>query len=281
MKLGYSTWGMPQVPIDKALECVHSLGYDGIEITVLPNYTTALEKMDKAERQRIKKRLKECRLALPALAAHSSLVLPDADQHRAQWERLTQAVELAVEWAQDAPPAINTTPGGGPDEFEKLKPVLVERIGALVEYAARRGVVIALEPHVGASIDRPDRMLWLLEQIRSPCLKVNCDYSHFQAQGWSVEETVPPLMRHVVHTHVKGVKGKVPNFEFVVPGEDDFDYAQYLRVMHGCGYDGFQTVEVSMMVQRRPGYDPFACAKLAYDTLAKAFQEAGLSRGPR
>ncbi|MBI2192215.1 MAG: sugar phosphate isomerase/epimerase [Planctomycetes bacterium] len=278
MKLGYSTWGMPQVPIDEALESVRDLGYDGIEITVLPHYTTALAKMDGAERLRIKKRLKEYRLALPALASHSSVVLTDPEQHGANWRQLTGAVDLAAEWAQETPPAVNTTPGGGPDEFERIKPLLVERLGALVDYAARRGVTIALEPHVGASIDRPDRMLWLLGQVTSPFLKVNCDYSHFQAQGLSVEESVPCLMPHIVHTHVKGVRGKLPQFEFLVPGEDDFDYPHYLRVMRQAGYDGFQTVEVSMMVQRRPGYDPHACAKLAYETLAAAFRAAGLNR---
>ena len=40
MKLSYSTWGMPQVPIDVAVaHCAH-LGFDGLEMTVIPGWTT-------------------------------------------------------------------------------------------------------------------------------------------------------------------------------------------------------------------------------------------------
>lgn len=279
MKLGYSTWGMPHVPMDVAVPRIAEMGYDGMEITVLPHYTTALEKMDAAERRRIQRMLKEHRLALPAIAAHASLVATDAEQHKSNITRLRNAVDLAVEWADDAPPAVNTTTGGRPDEWEQLKGVLVERLAEFVGFAAARGVTIALEPHVGGAVDRPDKVLWLIGQVASPFLKVNTDYSHFQAQGLTVEESVPPLMPYTVHTHVKGVRGLVPQFEFLVPGEDDFDYAHYLRVTADAGYDGFQTVEVSVMVQRRPDYDPFASAELAYRTLARAFEEAGIERG--
>lgn len=278
MKLGYSTWGMPNVPIDVAVPRIAAMGYDGMEITVLPHYTTALEKMDAAERGRIKRMLKEHRLALSAIAAHSSLVATDAEQHKTNITRLRNAVDLAVEWADGTPPAVNTTTGGKPDEWEPLKGMLVERLAELVEFAAARGVTIALEPHVGGAVDRPEKVVWLIEQIASPFLKVNTDYSHFQAQGLTVEESVPQLIPYTVHTHVKGVRGLAPQFEFLVPGEDDFDYAHYLRVTADAGYDGFQTVEVSVMVQRRPDYDPFASAELAYRTLARAFEEAGIER---
>jgi sugar phosphate isomerase/epimerase len=278
MKLGYSTWGMPNVPMDVAVPRIAAMGYDGMEITVLPHYTTALEKMNAAERERIKRMLKEHRLALPAIAAHSSFVATDAEQHAANIARLRNAVDLAVGWADETPPAVNTTTGGRPDEWEQLKPVLVERIGEYCGYAASQGVTIALEPHVGGAVDRPEKVLWLIEQIASPFLKVNTDYSHFQAQGLTVEESVPQLIPFTVHTHVKGVRGIAPQFEFLVSGEDDFDYAHYLRVTKDAGYDGFQTVEVSVMVQRRPDYNPFASAELAYRTLARAFEEAGIER---
>ena len=41
MKIGYSTWGMPTVPVDTFVPFLARLGYDGIELTVIPGYTTA------------------------------------------------------------------------------------------------------------------------------------------------------------------------------------------------------------------------------------------------
>ena len=55
MKLGYSTWGMPKVPVDKALAHLAGLGFDGVELTVIPGYTTELIKLDAVERSRIRR----------------------------------------------------------------------------------------------------------------------------------------------------------------------------------------------------------------------------------
>jgi len=279
MKLGYSTWGMPKVPVDEALAHLAGLGFDGVELTVIPGYTTELIKLDAVERSRIRRLLEKHHLLLPAIAAHSSLVSDDTATHAANMARLKGAVDLAVELAQeDTMPAVNTTPGGKPEEWDTIRDLLVERTRELVEYAQARSVTIAMEPHVSAVINTPEKVLQLLELVDSPYLKVNFDISHFDIVGLTIQDTVAALAPHTAHTHVKDQRGRVPNYEFLIPGEGDFDYLNYLKAMQAHGYDGFITVEVSVMVQRRPGYDPFAAATLSYETLSRAFIEAGIPR---
>ena len=135
-----------------------------------------------------------------------------------------------------------------------------------------------MEPHVGAVIDTPEKILQLLELVDSPYLKVNFDISHFDIRGLTIQDTVAALAPHTAHTHVKDQRGRVPNYEFLIPGEGDFDYLSYLKAMQAHGYDGFITVEVSVMVQCRPGYNPFVAATLSYETLSRAFIEAGIPR---
>jgi len=53
MKIGYSTWGMPTIPVDTFVPFLARLGYEGIELTVFPGYTIELSLLDAAERQRI------------------------------------------------------------------------------------------------------------------------------------------------------------------------------------------------------------------------------------
>ena len=53
MKLGFSTWAMPKIPIDTSLKFLSETGYDGITIATLPQFTTALDSLDKNERKRI------------------------------------------------------------------------------------------------------------------------------------------------------------------------------------------------------------------------------------
>jgi sugar phosphate isomerase/epimerase len=279
MKLGYCTWGMPTVPVDTFIPFLAQLGYDGIELTVIPGYTTELSLLDAAERRRIAQLLKDHHLELPAIAGHTTMIERDPDTAALHWARLTAAVDLALDWAQHGtPPAVDTTVGGTPEQWDELRSLMIERVGALVRYGEQRGVVIAIEPHVGSMLDTPDRVLELLDAIPSPNLKLNFDISHFNVMGIPIAESVGALAAHTVHTHVKDERGIVPNYEFLIPGEGEFDYVAYLHAMRAHGYTGFITAEISIMVQRRPGYDPLAAAEQTYRTLARAFEQAGIER---
>ena len=84
---------------------------------------------------------------------------------------------------------------------------------------------------------------------------------------------------HTIHTHVKDERGQVPDFEFLIPGEGEFDYVHYLKAMQAAGYTDYISAEISFMVQKRPGYDALAAATQTYETLAAAFETAGINRG--
>src|SRR5215212_8327800 len=129
MKLGYCTWGMPSVPADTFIPFLARLGYDGVELTVIPGYTTALSGLDAAERRRIAQMLKDHHLALPAIAGHMPMVERDPEIAKRNWAHLTGTVDLALDWALDgAPPVIDTTVGGKSGQWDELKSLMVERV---------------------------------------------------------------------------------------------------------------------------------------------------------
>ncbi len=279
MKIGYCTWGMPQVPWQTMIPFLARTGYTGIELTVIPGYTTDLALLDTDDRRTIVQMLRDHNLELPCIAGQTDMVALDADAATRNWGRLTAAVDLAVEWEQNGiVPDVDTTVGGRSDQWDELKPVLFERMGELVRYATERGVIIAAEPHVASMLDTPERVLELIHTINSPNLRLNFDISHFNVQGYSIDESVSALAPYTVHTHVKDERGVVPNYEFLIPGEGEFDYVKYLHAMDAAGYDGYITAEISIMVQRRPNYDAFAAAEQTFTTLAAAFDQAGYAR---
>ncbi len=279
MLLGYSTWGMPTVPIAIAISHLAALGFDGVELTIIPNWTTELSTLGPPQRAEIRDLLRQYRLELPAIAGHTSLLAEDPEQHAANVRRLQGGIDLCPDLAIDGHvPALNTTVGGKPEDWERLSTVMVNRVGELAAYAKGRGVTLAIEPHVGSMLDRPERVVWLMDQLRAPNVGVNFDISHFNVVGLSIEETVPLLAPLSVHTHIKDERGVVPNYQFLIPGEGEFDYVRYLRAMQTAGYTGFITVEISIMVQRRPDYDPLAAATQSYSVVSKAFETAGVRR---
>lgn len=279
MKLGYSTWGMPTLPIDEAVAHIAALGFDGIEIAVGPEWTTNIDTLDTAERRRIRTLLDEQGLTLSAIAGHASLLEDDADAHAANVARLKAAINLANDWAQDGvPPFVNTLSGGRTADWEAQHCLFADRLAEIVRYAEQQGVILAMEPHVDGLVDMPDRMVEILKLVDSPHLRVNFDISHFDIMGMPTAESVAALVPYSVHTHVKDQRGRYPDYDFLIPGEGDFDYVDYLLTMQAHGYDGFIVAEVSKMVQRRPDYDPIAATTLSYRTLDAAFRQAGISR---
>ncbi len=61
-----------------------------------------------------------------------------------------------------------------------------------------------------------------------------------------------------------------------MPGEGDFDYGRYLRALATAGYDGYLTVEISVMVQRRADYDPAEVAARSFRTVVEAARRASV-----
>lgn len=280
MQIGYTTWGMPDVPVDTSLPFLAKLGFDAVELTVLPKYTTSLETLNHAERRRIKRLYDKHGLAMPAIAAHRSLLDENPKSHEVNMKILSDAIDLCAEWADGAGhPVMDTVLGGSPDDWDTKYDFILSRVWELVNYATTRGVVIGMEAHIGAALDTAEKSVQLVEEINSPCLKLNFDISHFEILGISTTESVEMMAPYSAHTHVKDQRGRAPDFEFLIPGEGDFDFVAYLKAMDRVGYTGSITAEVSGMVQKRSDYDPMAAAEMCYTTLERAFREAGIERG--
>lgn len=279
MQLGYSTWGMPNVPIDVSVSQLATLGFDAIEITVLPRFTTALANLDSRERQRIRRLIQDHNLALSAVGAYLDLMAQDAVQFADNFAYVQGAIDLAVDWAQgDRLPVVISGFGGQPGDLATQQAQLVDRLNTLGEYAETRGVTVALEHHVGAALETPDQVVAVMEQVTSPAIRVNFDISHFNVMGIAIEESVAKMMPYTVHTHVKDESGRYPIHQYLIPGEGEFDYVRYLKAMQAHGYTGFVSTEISMMVQRRPDYDPIATATRSYQVLSQAFADAEIDR---
>ena len=280
MLIGYTTWGMKKIPGDTALRFLSDVGFDAVELTVLPGYTTALETLDREERNRIRQLYTINGLHLPAISAHRSLIDEDPDRHAGNLSILHDAIDLCREWSDgEGRPIMDTVLGGKPEDWDKKHDFIIDRVQELTSYAAEREVVIGMEAHVGAALDTAEKSVRLVEEIDSPYLRLNFDISHFDILGMSIEDAVSMMAPYAAHTHVKDQRGSVPDFEFLIPGEGTFDFVTYVKAMDAAGYTGSITAEVSGLVQSRPDYDAMAGAEMCYETLDRAFREAGLERG--
>lgn len=277
MKLAYSAWAMPKLPVEQQVEIVRSAGYVAIELVSSPTAAIDATTVAGSERRRLRQVVDAAGLALPSIAGHANMLVADPTERARAVARVKAGIDLAADLAgPQGPPCLVAMGYGRPERYEADRETLADLFGELARHAAGRGVTLALEPHVGQAIDTPEKVVWLIERVGSPHFRLNFDNSHFEVMGVDLDVYLPMLLPYSVQTHLKDQRGRAPDHAFLVPGEGDFDYPRYLRAMRDHGYTGFVTVEISVMVQRRPAYDPAEVARRAFATLVRAAEQAGV-----
>lgn len=268
--LGFSLYGMKSVRLADALTTCAAVGYDGVELALMPGYPAEPKQLSAAARKELRGRLADSRLALHGLM--ENLVEPAADAaHRSNLDRLRAAADLGHALSPDAPPPVETILGGKPADWEAVKDRLADRLGAWAEVGKATKTVIAVKPHVANALHTPDGAAWLLKRVNSPWLRLAFDYSHFVLRGVALADAISALVPLAAFVHVKDAKGTPAKFEFLLPGEHGTDYAGYAKRLAAANYRGPVVVEVSGMISNKPGYDPAAAARTSYANLAPAF----------
>ena len=278
MKIAYGNYGMPHTPVEAMVGQLAEIGYDGVELCVGASYPTAPEELDQAERRELRRLLQEAGIEIASFMVVGMKTLEvDPSRHEANLSGLGAILALAADLGV-AQPVVTSTIGGRIDASEEERTAMVACVRDWAAVCHEVGGCFAFEPHVGGMIHSPALALWLMEQVDHPALKLKFDYSHFEAIDVPLEQAISELAPHIVDVHVKDVRGRYPDFRFLLPGKGQVDYADYLRQMSAIGYDGFITVEISGHVSKAEGYDPLAAARFSYRTLADAFATAGLAR---
>ena len=290
MKLGYNTWSMPTLGFAAAVRHCASLGFDSVELTVSEGWTTDVMKIGRDEPAEWKRIVADAGLVITSLTANAPIIA-EGEAWRKSRERLLQSLELAAELqapGQRMPISLGAQrpevdyrglpPVASEERWRNEKAMVVDRFSELASLAAGLQARVALEPHVGAVVCTAARALEVKNAVASDAFGINLDISHFAVQGVSTAEAVDALAAVAIASEVKDQTGVAPDFKFLIPGEGDFDYVDFIRRMAAAGYDGSISVEISVLRQRLPGYDPYSAARQSYEVLSKAFETAGVER---
>jgi len=270
-KLGYGTYGMPDLSAIDAVTAVSECGYDGVELCCLPNQPGHPSQIDDAARKALRQRLGDLGLELPALMLGLNGL---AEDQAAECESLRQAIALAYALCPDSPPVMVTTTGGSASKWDSHRDQLADAIYEWAAICSREKVYLAIEPHVGGTLHTPEQADWIRRRVDLPALKFNYDESHFQLRSLPLNESVRLMAPYAVATHVKDAAGDAEHVKFLLPGDGDFDYPNFIELLYDAGYRGYITVEVSGMVWKAEGYDAVAEAKRCREFLDGALVAA-------
>ena len=272
--MGFSLYGMKTLSLSEALKTCAEIGYANVELALNAGFPSEPKVFTTDARAEAKKQLTALKLDLPCVMVNLSLTVDDK-AHATNLQSIRDAAQVARDMNAAQPPIIETVLGGKPATWEQQKAGMVERLHAWAETAEKEKTVIAIKAHVGSAVNSPERLLWLLEQVKSPAIQVTYDYSHFELQGIDMEESMKLLLPRTKFIHVKDATGDAAKFQFLLPGEGKTDYVKYFTALKQHGYHGPVVVEVSGQIFSKPGYEPIAAAKKCYGVLADALAKVG------
>ncbi|MGV3660778.1 MAG: sugar phosphate isomerase/epimerase family protein [Prosthecobacter sp.] len=274
ISLGFSLYGMKTLSLSDALKTCAEIGYANVELALNAGFPTEPKVFTTAARADAAQQLKALKLDLPCLMVNISLTADDK-AHALALQTITDAAQVARDMNAANPPIIETVCGGKPATWEQQKAGMAQRLQSWAETAEKAKTTIAIKAHVGSAVNSPERLLWLLEQVKSPAIQVAYDYSHFELQGIGMEESMRLLLPRTKFIHVKDSTGDAAKFQFLLPGEGRTDYVKYFTALKQHGYHGPVVVEVSGQIFNKPGYDPVAAAKKCHAVLAGALAKVG------
>jgi sugar phosphate isomerase/epimerase len=131
-------------------------------------------------------------------------------------------------------PTIFVLPGiAGPGAFGAA----VAGLRGLVAVAARHGVTLTVEPHVGGLLASPTETLALLAEV--PGLRLTLDYAHFTCMGFT-QGQIDVLAPHAAHVHMRQARPGALQAKW---GEGTLDFTTMVGRLRDCGYDGYLAVE--------------------------------------
>jgi len=278
--LNTGTYGMKSLKTAGAMRAISEIGYDGVEVCLMPGWPTDPAILATVDRNEIRRILDDTGLALPSLMESLSIDgMPKTRTHNI--ERLKLAIALAHDLSPGRLPVIETVLGGKSADWDQARERIADELREWSKLAGDGEITFCFKPHADQAVDMPDRALWLLKQVNSPRIRLIYDYSHFFVQGLALEASLRELLPYTSYIAVKDSVGDRTRHQYLLPGDGKTDYVAYLRLLNELGYSGFVGIEITSQIHSKPGYEPIPTAKLCYQRLAPAFEKAGVRRPAR
>ena len=233
MKLGANSVLFGGYDLETAFKYLAMAGYDGIELSAIPNMSEHL----------VVERWREIVPEVKRLQQAYGLELLAIEQPSQDAARMEQAYQAAAELGV---PIVNCGPGGKTDDPSTLQQS-IDSLGHLTGLAEKYGVTLCVKAHVGAAIWNTPTTLKLMEAITSKHFGIDMDPSHIHRAGENPVEAIAAVVSRVKHVHIRDCKGRQQNPgkpEDQANGRGDIDLLGYIRVLHENGYTGPVDLEV-------------------------------------
>lgn len=247
MKLSCADFTWPLLPHQDVLRLIHSLEIEGLDLGVFAERSHIRPEIIRKDVPLwagiLRERIHTAGLELADVFVQNALDFetmapnnPDPREREAGMELFVDMLEFARRLES---PGITILPGArfGDEPWEDAIARSAEGLKQRVHTAARHGIQVSVEGHVGSCVDTPEKLARLLEL--TPGLRLTLDYTHYAYAGIPDSE-VEPLIPYARHFQARGARRGKLQAKF---GDNTINYGRILQRLVDTSYAGFFAIE--------------------------------------
>jgi len=274
MKLACADFTWPLLPHDRVLAHIRALDIEGLDLGVFGGRSHIRPEVVRADipmwAGMLKERIAGAGLELadvffqPATDFETMAVNnPDPAQQADATALFHDMLELARRLEA---PGLTMLPGVrfGDESPEESIRRSAEALAWRVEGAARHGIALSVEGHLGSNVDTPAKLARLIEL--TPGLTLTLDYTHFTYAGIP-DAKIEPLLAHARHFHCRGAARGQLQTTFQ---ENEIDYRRVIERMREIGYEGYFAIEYVWQDWQGCNRAENTCETILFRDLARA-----------
>jgi sugar phosphate isomerase/epimerase len=242
MKVGCSTVLFNQLDLYGALQHIGWAGYEGAELAILARHCRHIELItEKSYIDDIKYASKKHNVKLFGIHADVGFI-PGEHPVKSIAKLCDVAQKLEI-------PVITMRSHGKSDDVAATKEEF-KYLGEIAKEAEKRGVVLAIKPHVGASVYNTATLLQMLDAIDSPGLGACIDTLHIFRAREDAATAVKKIGSRLAHVHLR----EYPDVEErqtyeckaeeEIPGRGGVDFPKFLKALKTANYKGAMDLDI-------------------------------------
>lgn len=253
MQVGMLTAPFNKEPLDGVIEFAGANGIEALEIASGPGAKHIdVTDLSDARVSELKKMLEDNNVVISSLAWYTNMTNPD------NREDIMSNFRLLVDCAEKLGVGVVCTlagmPVAGKDKFKTIEEDASVVFPPLVEYAASKGIKVALENWFATNIQGLAHFDKMFEVVPHENFGLNYDPSHLLWQGIDYIAGVDRFAKRIFHTHAKDCEVKDDKlaylgnqmggwWRYVIPGFGRVKWGEYIAALRRNGYNGVLSIE--------------------------------------
>ena len=243
IKFSGHTMGAPKCDIFEVIELFKSIGYDGIEVRVAADGQIDSEKLTDEEALKIDAAARAKGMEFSCLTSYYQNFVK-MEEREDVIRNLKRVIEIA---ALLHCPLVRVYGGVEPFSqpgvwFNDVWSRTVDGIRRTAEYAAKFGVRICIETHIGSLTMSVRDTVRLIEDVNMANVGMLLDYAWVELAGVETgAEAIRKAARHIFHVHIKDwtLESRIPlKKKSCLMGEGTVRWQEALEELKKVGYTG-------------------------------------------